>query len=210
MKGPDHSSSREAASSPAGSTSASLLDQVKQGDAAGWQRLMAVYRPLVLWWCRRWLPRHDDAEDVAQDVFLTAFTRISADGFDRQRQGSFRTWLRGITRRKLMEHGKRARKQPSAAGGSDAREALDQCPDRAIDEVPAEEDASELRILLRSALEVVRADFTASTWEATMRTIDGQPPAGVAADLGLTTAAVYTARSRVLARLRKEMANLLD
>jgi RNA polymerase sigma-70 factor (ECF subfamily) len=98
-----------------------------------------------------------------------------------------------------------------AAGGSETREALDQCPEQPLADSSADEEASERRILLRSALEQLRGDFTTSTWEAAMRTaVDGQAAADVAADLGLTTAAVSVARSRVLGRLRKELANLLE
>jgi RNA polymerase sigma-70 factor (ECF subfamily) len=208
MKGPDHFSPRDSGSSP-NSTSASLLDQVKQGDAAGWQRLMALYRPLLLWWCRNRGVVREDAEDVVQEVLTTVLTRIGE--FERQRQGGFRAWLKAITRFKLLEHFKEARHQPAAAGGSDAREALDQCPAEALAEDSGEEDTLEHRILLRGALELVRPDFRPSTWEAAMRTaIDGQSAADVAADLGLTTAAVYIARSRVLARLRQELGNLVE
>ena len=35
-----------------GSTSSSLLDRVKVRDEAAWQRLVRVYGPLVLYWCR--------------------------------------------------------------------------------------------------------------------------------------------------------------
>jgi RNA polymerase sigma-70 factor (ECF subfamily) len=208
MKGPDHSSGRGACSPPGRSTSATLLEQVKQGDSAGWQRLMSLYRPLVLWWCRGKVAGREDAEDVAQEVLTTVFTRVCE--FERQRPGSFRAWLKGITRHKLLEHWKQARHRPAAAGGSEAREALEQCPELRLEQSTADDDASERRILLRSALELVRGDFEPSTWEAAIRTIDGQPPAGVAADLGLTRAAVYVAKSRVLARLRQEVGNMLD
>ena len=54
------------------------------------------------------------------------------------------------------------------------------------------------------ACEQVRLNVTDSTWQSFWRTaIDGQPSKKVAADLGLTVAAVYVARSRVLARLKE-------
>ncbi len=50
----------------------------------------------------------------------------------------------------------------------------------------------------------VRRDITDTTWQAFWRTaIDDQPGKQVAGDLGLTVAAVYRARSRVLARLKE-------
>ena len=189
-------------------TSASLLDKVKQGDSAGWLQLTDLYRPLVLWWCRRRVARREDAEDIAQEVLATVLTHVGA--FDRQRPGSFRAWLKAITQFKIQEYWKGIRNQPVAAGGSDAKEALDRLPERFVDSSDATEEVSERRILLHSALELLRPEFEAKTWEAAMRTVDGEPPAAVAADLGMSRDAVYIAKSRVLARLRKEMAELLE
>jgi RNA polymerase sigma-70 factor, ECF subfamily len=188
-------------------TSASLLDKVKHGDSAGWLQLTDLYRPLVLWWCRRRVARREDAEDVAQEVLATVLTHLGT--FDRQRPGSFRAWLKAITHFKLQEYWKDRRNHPVAAGGSDAKEALDRLPER-LDDASDEDELSERRILLHSALELLRPEFEAKTWEAAMRTIDGELAAAVAADLGISRDAVYIAKSRVLARLRKEMAELLD
>jgi RNA polymerase sigma-70 factor (ECF subfamily) len=57
----------------------------------------------------------------------------------------------------------------------------------------------------------MQADFEASTWKACWQLIvDGRGAADVAAELRLTVAAVYAARSRVLRRLRSELQGLLD
>ena len=54
------------------------------------------------------------------------------------------------------------------------------------------------------ASEQVRRAVTTVTWQAFWKTaIDGQPGKQVAADLGLSVAAVYRARSRVTARLKE-------
>jgi RNA polymerase sigma-70 factor (ECF subfamily) len=48
------------------------------------------------------------------------------------------------------------------------------------------------------------------TWEAVWRvTVEGQSPAEVAAALGMSVGAVHTAKSRVLARLRALLTDLL-
>jgi RNA polymerase sigma-70 factor, ECF subfamily len=209
MKGPDHfSSGEEKNASPASATSATLLDQVKNGDSAGWGRLMRLYRPLLLWWCRGKVARREDAEDVAQEVLATVLAKVGE--FDRQRQGSFRAWLRSITQFKLLEYWKEIRRVPVAAGGTDARDALAQWPDKLHGDATADEGAQERRIVLRSALELLQCEFEAKTWQAAMRTLAGQPAAIVAADLGMTAGAVYIAKSRVLARLRKEMGGIAD
>jgi RNA polymerase sigma-70 factor (ECF subfamily) len=210
MKGSGHLSNRGGEASPSSSTSLTLLEQVQQGDRPSWERLMKLYRPLVLWWCQGKLARREDAEDVAQEVLTTVLTHISKFK-QRQRQGSFRAWLKQITQYKLLEHWKQAGHEPAAAGGSEAQQRGAEVPDAAGAESMADEDASERCILLRSALELVRAEVGPRTLEAAWRLIvDGHRVADVAADLGMTPAAVYTAKSRVLSRLRARLGDLLE
>ena len=55
----------------------------------------------------------------------------------------------------------------------------------------------------RLAAEQVRPLFTAASWDAFWLTsVDGIAPAEVARQLGMSSGAVYIARSRVIARLR--------
>jgi RNA polymerase sigma-70 factor (ECF subfamily) len=210
MKGSDNSSDREAEATPSSSTSATLIEKVKQGDRQSWERLMTLYRPLVQWWCRSRVTRREDAEDIAQDVFKAVFRKI--DTFTkRQHHGGFRAWLRKITYHKIGDYLSGIRKQPAAAGGSDAQEILAELPDEFGDDSSTNEEPSERVILLHSALELIRPEFESKTWEAAMRTLlEGQPTADVAAALGMTTNAVLIAKSRVLTRLREEMGTLLD
>jgi RNA polymerase sigma-70 factor (ECF subfamily) len=56
----------------------------------------------------------------------------------------------------------------------------------------------------------VRPEVSDASWQAFWRTaVDGRPAQQVAADLGLSVAAVYHARSRILARL-KELVRLVQ
>ena len=60
-------------------------------------------------------------------------------------------------------------------------------------------------------LEMLKGDFEPKTWQAfTRMALDGLPAAEVAQELGLTTNAVFIAKSRVLARLRQEAAGLVE
>ncbi len=59
-------------------------------------------------------------------------------------------------------------------------------------------------------LELVRREFEERTWHAFWQTVaEGRPSADVAADLGVTPAAVRKARSRVLHRLKEEFGDLI-
>ena len=56
----------------------------------------------------------------------------------------------------------------------------------------------------------MRRDVQEKTWTAFWRVaVDGERPADVAADLGMSANAVYLARVRILARLREEFAGLI-
>ena len=70
--------------------------------------------------------------------------------------------------------------------------------------------AMETAGLLRRALELIRGEFEGRTWEAFWRAaVEGQSPDLIAADMGVTPAAVRKAKSRVLLRLRQEIGDLI-
>ncbi len=191
-------------SADSSSTSSTLLQLVKRQQPEAWRRLVDLYGPLVYRWCRRGRLQPQDAADVVQDVFAAVAQHI--DGFERQAgQGSFRAWLAAITRNKIYDFFRRERGRTVAAGGTSAYQEMAQ--------VSAPEELSEAtqtpdddRLLAIGALELVRAEFENRTWEAFRRAVvEGQQPAHIAADLGISINAVYKCKSRVLRRLRQEL-----
>ncbi len=57
----------------------------------------------------------------------------------------------------------------------------------------------------------VQGDFAPATWQAFRRhVLEGQPATAVAGELGLSLNAVLLAKSRVLKRLRQELAGLVE
>jgi RNA polymerase sigma-70 factor, ECF subfamily len=187
------------------SSSRSLVNRLKARDPEGWRRFTLVYGPLVYGWGRRAGLQDNDAADLGQEVFQAVARGI--DGFRRDRpDDTFRGWLWTITRNKVREHFRRQADQPRAEGGSASLDRLRQVE---AEEDPPLED-SDATALAHRAIALIQGDFAETTWQAFWRTaVDGQAPANVAADLGLSVAAVYMARSRVLARLREELADPL-
>ena len=60
--------------------------------------------------------------------------------------------------------------------------------------------------LFRWASRQVEDEFTPRTWQAFWQTaVEARPPVAVASELGLSVGAVYIARSRVLARIKKRI-----
>jgi RNA polymerase sigma-70 factor (ECF subfamily) len=65
--------------------------------------------------------------------------------------------------------------------------------------------------LVGRALQLMQADFQPTTWKACWElVVAGKPAPRVAAELGITTGAVYAAKFRVLSRLREELRDLMD
>jgi RNA polymerase sigma-70 factor (ECF subfamily) len=193
---------------PGDSTSSSLLRRAAARAPDAWQRLVALYSPLVHHWCRQsGVPEHE-VPDVAQEVFAAVASSLGT--FQSDRPGTtFRAWMRGIARHKLWHHARR-RSEP-AVGGTDLQKRLEQVP------APAAEDALELSespddvtALYRRALAQVKQEYEDQTWTAFWRvTVENRLPAEVAAELGITANAVRQAKSRVLRRLREEMGELI-
>ena len=184
-------------------TSLSLLQRARVRDQIAWAKLVSLYQPLVLHWCRRGGAPDPEAQDVAQEVFLAAATALPT--FERQRDGSFRAWLRAITRHKLLDLHRRRHRQPLATGGTDGLQRIHDLPDPTPDE-----EATEIGTLYRRALDLVRPEFENRTWDAFWRSaVDQQDTALVATELKMTPVAVRIAKSRVLSRLREEAGELI-
>jgi RNA polymerase sigma-70 factor (ECF subfamily) len=187
-------------------TSQTLLERARRQDEQAWRGLLHLYGPLVLRWCAHRGVVGPDADDLSQEVFQAVAARLA--DFRRDRPGdTFRGWLRNITRNKLADYFRRRQGQPQAQGGSDAQRQLQ---DVAKPELP-EDSATDLGELYHRALELVKGEFEVRSWQAFWRTVvEGQATDEVAADLGVTPAAVRKARSRILLRLRQETGDLID
>jgi RNA polymerase sigma-70 factor (ECF subfamily) len=189
------------------STSPSLLDRVARRDEGAWERLVSLYTPLVHFWCRRGGLAGEDVHDVTQDVFQAVAANLEQFRAE-HRGGSFRGWLRGIARHKLVDQHQRRDRQPRAEGGTDAYRRIQEEPGP----LPEEDDTerTEVSALYRRVVDLVRDEFEQRTWQAFWRTgVEDQPAADVARELGMTEVAVRKAKSRVLRRLKEEAGELL-
>jgi RNA polymerase sigma-70 factor, ECF subfamily len=187
-------------------TSLSMLDRVRVQDSDAWRRLVHIYSPLVFFWGRRAGLQDQDAADVLQEVWKSVSTNISR--FERDSQsGTFRGWLWTIARNKINDHFRKKWQKPEAEGGSTALNQLRELPEQE----PVEESENESRGVLHRALELIRSEFEEHTFQAFWRTtVDGQSASEVGTALGMLPNAVYQAKSRVLRRLREEMAGLIE
>lgn len=189
------------------STSLSLLELVRHQNQDAWQRLIFLYSPLIDSWCRSWGVSGSDVDDIRQEVFQALVSGLQA--FRRDRPGdTFRGWLRVVTRRKFLDHCRLRQRQPAAQGGTDAHIRMLQ---HAEPEGAAPTDSpNEVKQLHHRALELLRSQFEQKTWQAFWAcAVDGRSPLDVGKDMGMSSAAVRKAKSRVLRRLKEELGDLL-
>ena len=187
---------------PSPGTSASLIDQARCRSDSAWDRLVALYTPLLHAWLASAGLQTADRDDLTQRI-LEVLVRQLPDFEHNGRPGAFRAWLRGITVNLLREFW---RGRPGAAAAS----VLDQLSDPAGG-LSRLWDEQHDRHILHGLMEQVRPEFTGPTWQAFRRTaLDEAPARVVAEELGLTVNAVLIAKSRVLARLRQAAAGLVD
>lgn len=181
-------------------TSDSLIEQACRLKPEAWERLCALYGPIIYSWCRLRGLQDSDAADAVQEVFRSVFRHLNQ--FRRQ-GGVFHAWLWRITINQVRLHFRQKQRDPIPTDDDQVQ----QWPDSA-DEEPQPESTRQR--VLRRALDLIRGDFSEQTWTAFVRTsLQGESCQGVAAELGMTANAVRQARFRVLRRLRQELNGLL-
>lgn len=165
-----------------------------------WNEFASIYQPLIFRICRIKGLQHADATDVTQDVMARVSKAI--DQFDGHQDGAtFRGWLYRVTRNLVVDFFRQKDNRNLACAKTGLLELIEQEPSCA--------ESREFRIeyqrqIFSIVANQVRDEVQPNTWQAFWRTeMENQPAEHVAAALNMNTGAVYVARSRVIARLRK-------
>ena len=87
-----------------------ILDTVLSGQADAFLLIVREHSPALRIWLGTQLFHQDEVEDLAQEVFITAYQKLP----DYRRGEDFGAWLRGIARNKLMKHYDRIRRREDA------------------------------------------------------------------------------------------------
>jgi RNA polymerase sigma-70 factor (ECF subfamily) len=181
-----------------------LLRLRDRTDRVSWQEFHQRYGQLLYRYARSRGASHADAEDVVQEVELYLFKAISDFEYD-ARKGRFRTYLRSAVVHALSRRANQRAAQPAL---------LDP---HTLDYVAGEQEASadarwerEWQLhRLRWAMQSIVDEFEPLTIKAfEMHVLAGQPVEETAQALNLSKASVYQARSRVLRRLKEQLATL--
>jgi RNA polymerase sigma factor (sigma-70 family) len=110
-----------------------LIQRCLQGDQAAWEVIVRQHWRKVFNVAYKFVAKHDEAEDLTQEIFLKVFK--SLDTFDRR--ANFQTWLISVSRNLCIDHYRSVRKE---------RETIDRAVDT-TDIAPAAPDPGPIAAL---------------------------------------------------------------
>jgi RNA polymerase sigma-70 factor, ECF subfamily len=126
-----------------------LIQRCLQGDQVAWEQIVRQYWRKVFNVAYKFVGKHDEAEDLTQDIFLKIFRALST--FDRR--ANFQTWIISISRNLCIDHYRSVRKErQTIARDVDSNDLQPVTTER---NPYAQAEHQDLRAQLRQALETL-------------------------------------------------------
>jgi RNA polymerase sigma-70 factor (ECF subfamily) len=127
----------------------SLIEQCLAGDQIAWEQIVRQNWRKVFNVAYKFVGKHDEAEDLTQDIFLKIFRALGT--FDRR--ANFQTWIISISRNLCIDHYRSVRKErQTIARDVDSSDLQPATTERGPYQVAEHQD---LRAQLRQALETL-------------------------------------------------------
>jgi RNA polymerase sigma-70 factor (ECF subfamily) len=173
-----------------------LVEQSRSGDRRAFEQLFQRYGAAVYGFLRRLTAGTEDAQDLAEEVFVRAWTRLASlkDG------GAFRTWLFRIAVRLAQDHRKAQRAPTSSLTGLEHT-------------VASEERPPEEAVLSAERQQVVRRAIDRLSEEhrevVTLFYQEGMSVDTISKVLRVPKGTVVSRLSRARAALRKDLAEYI-
>jgi RNA polymerase sigma factor (sigma-70 family) len=130
---------------------AKLIESALAGNLTAFNQLVDTYQDCLFWWIFSLVKDEDQADDLTQSVFISAYEKLSSF-----RGGSFRAWLFKIARNRSYDELRRKKRYPLISLDGPPEEAFDRLsalPDRApLPEealIAAEQSANIEELLIR-------------------------------------------------------------
>lgn len=190
---------------PIGTTRISFLQRLgERTDQLSWAEFHGRYGELLYRYARRRGAAHAEAEEVVQDVEMYLFRAMNGFQYDKKK-GRFRSYLRASVVRAMGRRASKRAKQETPLDPQ-ALDTFTRDDTRADDQWEREWQLHRLRWALRS----ISGEFEPTTLQAfCLHVLANRSVTDTAAHLGMSTASVYQAKSRILKRLRERI-NALD
>jgi RNA polymerase sigma-70 factor (ECF subfamily) len=188
-------------------TRSTLIAQVRSPEnREAWDQFVMLYRPVIYRMARKRGMQDADAQDLAQAVLVRILGSI--DRWEKTDPNvGFRHWLSRVAKNTILTALTKSTKD-AAIGGTDIQDLLNIQPE--VDPGIEREFALEyLREKYHRAAATVQSDVDAVTWQAfELSVVKARPCNQVAELLNKPIGTIYAARSRVMRRLREQVAQV--
>jgi RNA polymerase sigma-70 factor (ECF subfamily) len=190
-------------------TNISLIKSVRDpADTESWRKFHDFYEPLLRRYLKRLGLEENAANDVFQDVFVRLLQSLPTFELDKQR-GRFRSYLWKLTYSALVDQARKLKVRVEAeqewvkrfheASESESRKVQDE-----LNEINRQQ-------ILKRVLPSVRSATSPTAWTCfEERLLKDRPGADIAAELAISTDAVYVYASRVMKLVRRQCSAVAD
>jgi RNA polymerase sigma factor (sigma-70 family) len=189
-------------------TRPSLLVRLRDPqDQEAWRTFLELYAPLIYGYARKNGLQDADAADLTQIVLHAVSTSVGRLDYD-PALGTFRSWLFGVVRNQLAKW-RRSQRQPQGSGDTEVAQQLAEhpAPDGTADWWETEFKRQRFLLASRQVRPQVSDEAWRAFWETT---VENRSANDVADELQIKLGALYTAKSRVLALIRKQIQSLAE
>src|SRR5688572_6915921 len=178
-----------------------LIEKCLSGDQLAWETIVKQNWRKVFNVAYKFVGKHDEAEDLTQDIFLKIFKALNT--FDRR--ANFQTWIVSISRNLCIDHYRSVRKERQTI----AREidAGDLQPISAERGPYATAEHQDLRVLLRQALQTLPSTLRTAVVLRDLQELSYQE---IADRLGLPEGTVKSRINRGRLELAHQLKRLQD
>ena len=182
------------------------LSDITDHDA--WREFATLYDPFIYRQARRYGLQHADARESVQEVLIAVSKAVRKFEVSPDR-GRFRTWLYAVGRNVCLRYLSRLRSRELSGENTEFTAMLAAVP--SPESLGSPELGLELqRHIFISMSQQIRSEFQHNTWTAFWQTAVENHSIQVVADgLKMSVGSVYVARSRVMARLKQRVQEVM-
>lgn len=195
------------------STRESLLGRLKDwDDDRSWRDFFETYWRLIYRTARKGGLSDAEAQEVVQETVIAVARKMKEFKYD-PATGSFKGWLKLITRRRIVDQYRKRKPQEvglaDVSSTSTGTSVMDRLPDGKSEGVDTAWEMDWKQSLLERAVELVRTQVSPRQYQIFDLYVLRQWPASqVAASLDISTAQVHLAKHRVQSQIKKEARRL--
>ena len=195
-------------------TRRSIIDRLGDwSDKTAWERFYSTYRGIIYAFAVKSGLRHDEALEVVQETVLSIANQFRKGGYDPER-GTFKSWLRNLTKWRIQDQFRKRNSEEAhrtcvPRGSRRETATLDRLPSPDSDRLEELWESEWQERALRMAAAEIRHKVSPRQYQIfECYVLKGWPVRRVCQDLGVHSAQVYLAKTRIQPLLKRAVQRL--